>query len=135
MQKAAWGIPASTARVLARSIPIDTVWAGDTDQTRSVLAWDPEVRVQVLHSGRHGDGNLNNDSIVIRLSYGAFCRDPRATLERIVAHVRDTVGEAIALAGTLPASFAISRHDETGPDYARLAAGRIDQRRNDSDQS
>jgi len=54
-----------------RSIPSDTLWVGDTDQTRSVLAWDPSVRVEVLHSGHlAGSDNLNNDSIVIRLSYG-----------------------------------------------------------------
>jgi competence protein ComEC len=55
----------------SRSIPIDTLWTGDTDVTRSVLRWDPGVRVEVLHSGHlDGSNDLNNDSIVIRLSYG-----------------------------------------------------------------
>jgi len=57
--------------VHSRSIAIDTVWAGDTDATRSVLEWDPAVRVEVLHSGHlAGSSDLNNDSIVMRLSYG-----------------------------------------------------------------
>jgi beta-lactamase superfamily II metal-dependent hydrolase len=55
----------------SRSIPIDTLWTGDTDATRPVLQWDPAVRVEVLHSGHlSGSNDLNNDSIVIRLSYG-----------------------------------------------------------------
>lgn len=54
----------------ARSVPRPVISAGDTDATRTELQWDPQVSVEVLNAGFGTDGNLNNDSIVIRLSYG-----------------------------------------------------------------
>lgn len=57
---------------------IDTVYAGDSNLTRDILVWDPEVQVQVWNSGdgraNAGDSDdegalLNNDSIVLRVSF------------------------------------------------------------------
>jgi len=60
-----------------RGIPRQTLQAGDTDQTNTGLAWDPEVRVQTLNAGGGqalgvGDEDdwLNNDSVVLRVGFG-----------------------------------------------------------------
>jgi beta-lactamase superfamily II metal-dependent hydrolase len=61
----------------AKSVPIDTIRAGDTSASRSALVWDPSVGVEILNSGygstfggvSQGD-ILNNDSVVLRVSYG-----------------------------------------------------------------
>lgn len=60
-----------------RGIPREVVGSGETDRTHPALAWDPSVRVAVLNAGggRALGGStesdwLNNDSIVLRLSYG-----------------------------------------------------------------
>ncbi len=61
----------------AKSVPIDTIRAGDTSASRTALQWDSSVVVEVLHSGygrsfggvSEGD-LLNNDSVILRLSYG-----------------------------------------------------------------
>ena len=61
-----------------RAIPRVTVATGATDATDPVLAWDPSVRVAVLHAGGGralgGESEsdwINDDSIVLRLTYGA----------------------------------------------------------------
>jgi competence protein ComEC len=62
----------------ARAIPRRTVAAGDRETTNPALAWDPTVHVAVLNAGGgrllggadEGDW-INNDSIVMRLSYGS----------------------------------------------------------------
>ncbi len=56
---------------------MDTIRAGDTSVSRSVLVWDPSVGVEVLNSGygstfggvSEGDV-LNNDSVILRVTYG-----------------------------------------------------------------
>ena len=64
-----------------RGIPVDTLYWGDTSDTREVLRWDPAVRVEVWNSGDGADHDfdpenqgkmLNNDSILLRISYGEF---------------------------------------------------------------
>ncbi len=61
----------------ARGIPRLVVSAGETDRTSAALAWDPQVGVQALHAGdgRATGGEsendwINNDSIVLRITYG-----------------------------------------------------------------
>ena len=61
----------------ARSIPRVVVARGATDATDAAIAWDPQVHVSVLNAGggRAIGGAtesewLNNDSIVMRLTYG-----------------------------------------------------------------
>ena len=61
----------------ARSIPRVVVARGATDATSAAIAWDPQVHVTVLNAGggRTIGGEtesewLNNDSIVMRLTYG-----------------------------------------------------------------
>ena len=60
-----------------RSIPRVTVATGATDANDPVLAWDPAVHVAVLHAGGGralgGESEsdwINDDSIVLRLTYG-----------------------------------------------------------------
>ncbi len=61
----------------AKSVPIDTIRAGDTSSGTSALVWDGSVGVEVLNSGygstfggvSEGDV-LNNDSVILRLTYG-----------------------------------------------------------------
>lgn len=66
------------ALLSARGIPRATVASGETDATNPALAWDPAVRVHVLHAGGGASlggetesDRLNNDSVVLRLTYGA----------------------------------------------------------------
>jgi beta-lactamase superfamily II metal-dependent hydrolase len=61
----------------ARHIPRQVVRAGETDQTNPALAWDADVHVAVLNAGygRSLGGTtesdwINNDSIVLRITYG-----------------------------------------------------------------
>lgn len=61
----------------ARSVPRRVVRPGDTDATNAAVAWDPQVHVAVLNAGggRAIGGPsendwINNDSIVMRLTYG-----------------------------------------------------------------
>jgi beta-lactamase superfamily II metal-dependent hydrolase len=65
------------AVLAARDIPRVVVAAGESDATNAALAWDGAVRTEVLHAGdgRATGGEsendwINNDSIVLRLSYG-----------------------------------------------------------------
>jgi competence protein ComEC len=65
------------ATLAARGIPRAIVRAGETDDTHPALAWDPAVGVEVLHAGGgHATGGetesdcINNDSVVLRVSYG-----------------------------------------------------------------
>ena len=60
-----------------RAIPREIVRAGDTQATNPAVAWDPSVAVEVLHAGHgHATGGaseddwINNDSVVMRVSYG-----------------------------------------------------------------
>ena len=60
-----------------RDVARTVINPGETDQTNSGLAWDPAVTVQALNSGGgrsiggSGEGDwLNNDSILLRLTYG-----------------------------------------------------------------
>jgi beta-lactamase superfamily II metal-dependent hydrolase len=62
----------------ARAIPRTVIAPGETDRTQPALAWDPVVRVEVLNAGGGraigGEGEsdwINNDSIVLRIGYGA----------------------------------------------------------------
>lgn len=61
----------------ARAVPLSVVAAGDDQTTNAALAWDPAVRVKVLHAGdgRAAGGEtendwINDDSIVMRVSFG-----------------------------------------------------------------
>ncbi len=63
--------------IAAHDIGLDTVRVGDTNATNPALAWDSSVSVRVLNAGHgesmggSGSGDyLNNDSVVLRLSYG-----------------------------------------------------------------
>lgn len=60
-----------------RAIPREIVRVGDTPQGNPAIAWDPSVQVEVLHAGHgHATGGeseddwINNDSVVLRVSYG-----------------------------------------------------------------
>ena len=62
----------------SRGIPRQVVRAGDASASNPAIAWDPAVRVEVLHAGQgHATGGetesdwINNDSVVLRVSYGA----------------------------------------------------------------
>lgn len=66
------------ALLAARGIPRSTLEPGDTDGDTPALAWDPHVRVAVLNAGHGrsigGDTEndwINNDSVVMRLTYGS----------------------------------------------------------------
>jgi beta-lactamase superfamily II metal-dependent hydrolase len=66
------------ATLASRAIPRETVKVGDTEATNPAIAWDPAVRVEVLNAGNgHVIGGetesdwINNDSVVLRVSYGA----------------------------------------------------------------
>jgi beta-lactamase superfamily II metal-dependent hydrolase len=61
----------------ARAIPRRVISFGESDATNPALAWDPAVRVEVLNAGGgHAIGGtseddwINNDSIVLRVTYG-----------------------------------------------------------------
>ncbi|HET7225369.1 MAG TPA: MBL fold metallo-hydrolase [Candidatus Eisenbacteria bacterium] len=61
----------------SRAIPRRRVASGDDDGSNPALTWDPDVRVRVLHAGGGralgGDTEsewLNDDSIVLRITYG-----------------------------------------------------------------
>ena len=65
------------ATLTARGIPRAIVRPGETDHTNPALAWDPTVGVEVLHAGggratggESEDDWINNDSVVLRVSYG-----------------------------------------------------------------
>ncbi|PJA29120.1 MAG: hypothetical protein CO189_03425 [candidate division Zixibacteria bacterium CG_4_9_14_3_um_filter_46_8] len=58
----AYGNVASSAE--ANGIGVGVIKEGDT------LNWDPEITVTALHSGSIGDGNENNSSIVLKITYG-----------------------------------------------------------------
>jgi beta-lactamase superfamily II metal-dependent hydrolase len=65
------------AILTARSIPRRIIAYGETDAGNPALAWDPEVHVEVLNAGGgHSIGGateddwINNDSIVLRVTYG-----------------------------------------------------------------
>jgi beta-lactamase superfamily II metal-dependent hydrolase len=65
------------ATLASRAIPRAIVRAGDDQTSNVALAWDPTVTVEVLHAGGgHATGGqtesdwINNDSIVLRVSYG-----------------------------------------------------------------
>ncbi len=57
---------------------------------------------------------------VIRVSYAALCADPRGLLEGIVTAVEAATGHRIAPRAEPPESFALSRHEASGPDYEPL---------------
>ncbi len=66
------------ATLTAHAIPRAVVRVGETETTNPALAWDPSVGVEVLNagSGRTIGGEtesdwINNDSVVLRVSYGA----------------------------------------------------------------
>jgi beta-lactamase superfamily II metal-dependent hydrolase len=61
----------------ARGIPRAALQSGDDDASTDALAWDPEVRVRILHAGGGralgGDSEsdwINNDSVVLRIVFG-----------------------------------------------------------------
>jgi beta-lactamase superfamily II metal-dependent hydrolase len=61
-----------------RAIPRRVLDPGDTDRTNPSLAWDPEVSVEVLNAGggraaggETDDDWINDDSIVLRVTYGS----------------------------------------------------------------
>jgi beta-lactamase superfamily II metal-dependent hydrolase len=65
------------ATLASRGIPRVIVRVGDTQATNPAIAWDPAVRVEVLNAGNgHAIGGetesdwINNDSVVLRVSYG-----------------------------------------------------------------
>lgn len=67
-----------TALCARRAIPRRAIAGGDDETTNPALAWDPRLHVRVLHAGggRALGGTsesewLNNDSAVLRLTYGA----------------------------------------------------------------
>jgi hypothetical protein len=60
---------------------------------------------------------------VIRGSYAALCADPRGVLDGIVTAGEAATGHRIAGRAEPPESFALSRHDESGPDYEPLLRG------------
>jgi competence protein ComEC len=62
----------------AKGIPRHRVDGGDRETTNPALAWDPAVHVVILHAGggralggTDDDEWLNDDSIVMRLTYGS----------------------------------------------------------------
>ena len=62
----------------ARAIPRRTIATGDRETTNPALDWDPTVHVAVLNAGggrllggQDESDWINNDSIVLRLSYGS----------------------------------------------------------------
>jgi beta-lactamase superfamily II metal-dependent hydrolase len=65
------------ALAAARGVPVLLVSEGQDDASNPALAWDAGVRVRVLHAG-HGRATggedeadwINNDSIVLRVTYG-----------------------------------------------------------------
>ena len=67
------------ATLAAAGIPVVVLERGDSSDDTPELAWDPRVRVVVLSSGRlpgytpvapRANTDINNDSIVLELSYG-----------------------------------------------------------------
>lgn len=65
------------ATLTARGIPRSIARVGDTGANNPAIAWDPAVRVEVLNAGNghaaggEGEGDwINNDSVVLRVSYG-----------------------------------------------------------------
>jgi competence protein ComEC len=66
------------ATLASRAIPRAIVRVGDTEATNPAIAWDPAVEVEVLNAGNgHAMGGetesdwINNDSVVLRVSYGS----------------------------------------------------------------
>jgi beta-lactamase superfamily II metal-dependent hydrolase len=86
------------ATLTARGIPRSVVRVGDTQVTNPAITWDPAVRVEVLNAGNgHAIGGetesdwINNDSVVLRVSYGDVDLMLGGDAESPVqAHVLDT---------------------------------------------
>ncbi len=115
--------------VHAHAIPCDTIAPGLTSMNDpEALGWDPRVQVAVLNAGAQPEwsgGNINNDSIALRISYGwvdlfsgGDCEVPAENY--MLAHYPDLAADVEWMK-----AFHHGREDENSQNFLAVARPRV----------